>query len=83
MLAKGCGICGAATMKNGNSLHVDHDHACCPGERSCGACIRGVLCYVDNVHFERFLDSPRVVAYLERTEAGRSTLARELAELPE
>ena len=26
------------------SLAVDHDHACCPGKRSCGKCIRGLLC---------------------------------------
>lgn len=23
---------------------VDHDHACCSGDRSCGQCIRGMLC---------------------------------------
>lgn len=23
---------------------VDHDHACCPGTRTCGACVRGILC---------------------------------------
>lgn len=26
------------------SLAVDHDHDCCPGERTCGQCIRGLLC---------------------------------------
>jgi hypothetical protein len=24
--------------------HVDHDHVCCPGKKSCGKCIRGLLC---------------------------------------
>lgn len=23
---------------------VDHDHECCPGRRSCGGCVRGLLC---------------------------------------
>jgi hypothetical protein len=27
-----------------NGFHVDHDHACCPGRRSCGRCVRGLLC---------------------------------------
>jgi hypothetical protein len=38
----GCAICG---IKPGSKrLAVDHDHACCPGRRSCGGCIRGLLC---------------------------------------
>ena len=24
--------------------NVDHDHNCCPGKKSCGKCLRGLLC---------------------------------------
>lgn len=30
-------------------LEVDHDHNCCPGEITCGKCIRGLLCRSCNV----------------------------------
>lgn len=42
----GCNVC-SATSSSGlveRKLHVDHDHACCPGIKSCGKCVRGVVC---------------------------------------
>ena len=35
-----CAIC-ETPMPRGRNCHVDHDHACCEGERTCGKCIRG------------------------------------------
>lgn len=45
MLARqggGCAICGNA--KGNGCLCVDHDHRCCPGRKSCGKCLRGIIC---------------------------------------
>ncbi|MGC5027062.1 endonuclease domain-containing protein [Tsukamurella sp. DT100] len=39
-LARGCEVCG----RLGVELHIDHDHACCPGNYTCGKCVRGYLC---------------------------------------
>lgn len=49
---------------------VDHDHACCPGIRSCGKCVRGFLCDGCNLGLGSFRDSP--VALLQAIEYLRS-----------
>lgn len=63
-----CAICREAeTMER--RLAVDHDHKCCPGKKSCGKCVRGLLCGNCNNGLGRFKDDVRLLAraihYLE------------------
>ena len=54
----GCAVCG--TDKPGGRgvlLNVDHDHACCPGNKSCGKCVRGLLCALCNIGLGSFQDN--------------------------
>lgn len=51
LMTAGCSICGS-----NERLHVDHDHSCCPGVRSCGSCVRGVLCGTHNRAIGMFSD---------------------------
>ena len=44
-----CAVCGSHQSTLRRSLAVDHDHSCCPGRKTCGKCIRGLLC--DNCNF--------------------------------
>lgn len=48
-----CDICGEIPNKK---LYVDHDHSCCLGRRSCGKCIRGLLCSTCNLILGTFND---------------------------
>jgi len=50
-----CAICGRTGLK----LVVDHDHSCCPGEITCGKCIRGLLCSKCNTAVGRFDENPK------------------------
>ena len=66
----GCAICGRKP-EPGKRLHVDHDHACCPAKkRSCGKCVRGLLCSACNTMLGHANDDPDVlrrgIDYLER-----------------
>lgn len=38
-----CSICQKSPEEVGK-LAQDHDHSCCPGQRSCGKCLRELLC---------------------------------------
>lgn len=65
-----CAICKKPEVVRKN-LSVDHDHRCCPHHKSCGKCIRGLLCFRCNqalglLNDDVFiLESARL--YLQRT----------------
>lgn len=50
-----CAVCRIPS--DGKAWHIDHDHACCSGEKSCGHCIRGLLCHNCNVGLGHFRDN--------------------------
>lgn len=50
-----CAIC-KQECKSNRGLAVDHDHNCCPGNKSCGKCIRGLLCINCNRGLGMFQD---------------------------
>ena len=52
-----CAICGCDEPVGG--WFVDHDHACCPGSnKSCGQCVRALLCSKCNFGIGQFDDDP-------------------------
>jgi len=53
-----CKICRTDDPQSRGMFHIDHDHSCCPGSRSCGKCVRGLLCYSCNVGLGKFSDDP-------------------------
>lgn len=63
LMESDCYICGSR-----ENLHIDHDHSCCPTEKSCGECVRGVLCRGCNHGLGNFSDDPerlqRAIEYL-------------------
>jgi hypothetical protein len=60
-----------------NVPHVDHDHACCSGERTCGQCIRGLACDNCNWGIGRFNDDPALMRRVaDALEAAQAKLKR-------
>lgn len=73
-----CSICGQLeTVKIlGTLCHlsVDHDHSCCSGSKSCGECIRDLLCRRCNTIIGQAKDDiqllQKAIEYLRRHNGG-------------
>ena len=61
MLAKQEGKCAICLFVYEKPLTVDHDHLCCPGEVTCGKCIRGLLCGKCNLGISYFNENIEVI----------------------
>lgn len=57
-------------IPDNTKLNIDHDHACCPTNISCGKCVRGTLCASCNLSLGWSRDKPsdpKLIAYLENS----------------
>ncbi len=43
-----CGVCSREFTET-LVYNIDHDHSCCPGTKTCGECIRGLVCTRCNI----------------------------------
>ncbi len=57
LISGACYVCG----RSDELLHIDHDHNCCPGKKTCGNCIRGALCQRCNRGLGQFGDDPSLL----------------------
>jgi hypothetical protein len=64
-----CAVCKRPCKVN-RVLSVDHDHSCCPGPKSCGKCVRDLLCYRCNTVLGRVEENRELllnlVEYLDK-----------------
>src|SRR6185312_6744612 len=64
-----CAICSRKFLTEVKE-HIDHDHGCCSGQKSCGRCVRGILCPRCNYLLGCVDDSPEIltnaVRYLQQ-----------------
>ena len=73
LMLRGQGGCGICHCTEASRWVVDHDHSCCSGFKSCGECVRAVLCHSCNVALGHFREDPEVLRsalrYLEEHSA--------------
>lgn len=67
LISQGSQCAGCKTDDPGvKGWQVDHDHACCPGDQSCGACICAILCSRCNLLIGLADDNPALLIDLSK-----------------
>lgn len=76
LLAEQGGVCAICGMSPSDSspLQIDHDHGCCKRQnKSCGRCVRGLLCKLCNTGIALLCERPeillRAIEYLNRSKS--------------
>ena len=70
-------------LEKKRGIHIDHDHSCCRGNRSCGKCIRGLACHACNTGIGAFGDDPeRMIQVAGRLAAANAEVAARRAAAP-
>lgn len=70
-------------LEKKRGIHVDHDHSCCRGSRSCGKCVRGLACHACNTGIGAFGDDPeRMIRVAERLAAANVKVAERINTKP-
>jgi hypothetical protein len=60
-----CAWCGRHKDELTKVLCVDHDRKCCPGRKSCGKCVRRLLCDGCNTSEGHLKHNPQIIAAIE------------------
>jgi len=55
-----CSVCNCL-FDDIKKPNVDHDHSCCPGQQTCGNCVRALLCSLCNTLLGKALDDPDIL----------------------
>lgn len=76
-----CYLCDKSVVIE--EMHMDHDHRCCPKNKSCRRCRRGLACKLCNVLIGDAGDDPALLRKIaDRLEAARVLVTERLADKP-
>lgn len=58
-----CAICHRTSTADGRWM-TDHDHSCCPTAKTCGGCVRAILCHDCNITVGYIENHPNLAAVM-------------------